>query len=73
MSTSSKDANTVRRGGPGSSHENAKQPAETWKPVPGTEQDTHSQTPGGGEQDKHGTKDPAQTKTAHSATRKGEQ
>ena len=46
---------------------------QTWKPAPGTEQDTHLQTPGGGEQRKHGTKDPAETKTAHSATRKGEQ
>lgn len=28
----------------------------TWKPVPGSEQDTHTQTPGGGEEAKHGTK-----------------
>lgn len=46
---------------------------QTWKPAPGTEQDTHLQTPGGGEEAKHGTKDPAETNTAHSATRKGEQ
>lgn len=66
MSTSSKSPNTTRHGGPGASHENAREPAQTWKPAPDTEQRKHSQTSGGdGEHDKHHEHDPDKNASTH--------
>ncbi len=59
MSTSSKHPNTIRQGGPGASHENARAPLDPKKP--GAEPDTraHSKVSGGGgEPDTHHTHDP---------------
>ena len=60
MSTSDKSDATIRQGGPGASHENAKAPKDPKKP-PADPQDrrTRSTTSGGGgEQDRHHTHDP---------------
>lgn len=60
MSTSDKSEATIRQGGPGASHENAKAPKDPDKPgaVP-KDQRSRSQTSGvGGEQDRHHTHDP---------------
>ncbi len=60
MSTSEKSPNTVRWGGPGASHENAKKPKEIDKPGADVRQ-RHSASKvsgGGGETDRHHTHDP---------------
>ncbi|MFD1745468.1 hypothetical protein ACFSE1_08360 [Rhizobium helianthi] len=60
MSTSSKSPSTIRQGGPGSSHENAKAPLDVKKP--GSDQDGRARSQvsgGGGEKDKHHTHDPS--------------
>lgn len=50
-----KHPNTIRHGGPGASHENAKQPAPVKKP-PSDEDDGRSKiSGGGGERDYHHT------------------
>ncbi len=42
MSTSSKTPASIRQGGPGASHENAKKPSEATQPVdPGNRHHTH--------------------------------
>lgn len=57
MSTSTKDPRTIRQGGPGASHENAKEPLDPKKPGPAAD-DHHSHVSGGGgEQDSHHTRD----------------
>ena len=61
MSTSSKHPNTIRQGGPGASHENAKKPMnEPPKPDsdPGDQHAHSGKSSGGGEQDSHHTRDP---------------
>jgi hypothetical protein len=60
MSTSSKTPASIRQGGPGASHENAKKPLEIKKPPGDTEERHHSGVSGGGgEADEHHTHDPA--------------
>ncbi len=59
MSTSTKTPNSIRQGGPGAVHENAKAPLEVKKP-PGESQRKHSRVSGGGgEHDVHHRHDPA--------------
>lgn len=54
MSTSSKSPNTIRQGGPGASHENAKAPVKIEKPPADSDQRRHSKiSGGGGERDEH--------------------
>jgi hypothetical protein len=59
MSTSTKSPNTIRQGGPGASHENAKAPLRVKKPPSDDPQRRHSTVSGGGgERDSHHTHDP---------------
>jgi hypothetical protein len=61
MSTSKKSPNTIRQGGPGASHENAKAPLEIKKPPAESDLKTRSKVSGGGgERDSHHTHDPEQ-------------
>jgi hypothetical protein len=54
MSTSRKSEATIRQGGPGASHENAKAPLEIEKPPTESDRRAHSKVSGGGgERDKH--------------------
>jgi hypothetical protein len=54
MSTSTKSRSTIRQGGPGASHENAKAPLATDKPPPANAQRRRSKVSGGGgERDRH--------------------
>ncbi len=63
MSTSQKTPASIRQGGPGSSHENAKAPIEVRKPPADKANRRHSGVSGGGgERDSHHT---------HDAERKG--
>jgi hypothetical protein len=63
MSTSSKSPATIRQGGPGAAHENAKAPLEIRKPPAEPEQRSRSKVSGGGgERDRH---------HGHEAERKG--
>ena len=56
MSTSTKTPASIRQGGPGASHENAKAPLEIKKPSPDTGRRMHSKVSGGGgEADSHHT------------------
>ncbi|KAB0266290.1 MAG: hypothetical protein K0S56_2930 [Microvirga sp.] len=58
MSTSTKTPNTIRQGGPGASHENAKAPLDVKKPPPVSDQRERSTVSGGGgERDSHHTHD----------------
>ncbi len=59
MSTSTKAPQTIRQGGPGASHENAKAPLKIVKP-PADEDDRKRSriSGGGGERDSHHTRDP---------------
>jgi hypothetical protein len=70
MSTSTKSPNTIRQGGPGASHENAKAPLKVNKPPPGGSRRGHSTVSGGGgEHDSHHSHDPEKkgggTRPAH--------
>lgn len=59
MSTSSKHPRTIRQGGPGASHENAKKPLKIDKPP--AENDRRSKSKisgGGGEKDSHHSHNP---------------
>jgi hypothetical protein len=59
MSTSTKTPNSIRQGGPGASHENAKAPLEVKKPPAESDQRSRSKVSGGGgERDSHHTRDP---------------
>lgn len=59
MSTSTKSPSTIRQGGPGASHENAKAPLEVKKPGPKSDSKQQSDVSGGGgERDTHHTHDP---------------
>ncbi|MDW9906855.1 hypothetical protein GOB14_01350 [Sinorhizobium meliloti] len=63
MSTSKKTPASIRHGGPGASHENAKEPLEIPKPPADSERRTRSKVSGGGgEPDRH---------HSHDARRKG--
>ena len=70
MSTSTKSPNTIRQGGPGASHENAKAPLEVKKPSGDDPRRKRSNVSGGGgEHDSHHTHDSAKkgggTRPAH--------
>ena len=59
MSTSTKTPHSIRQGGPGASHENAKAPLEIDKPPADTDLRRHSHVSGGGgEKDSHHGHDP---------------
>jgi hypothetical protein len=61
MSTSTKTPKSIRQGGPGASHENAKAPLEIKKPPADNGQRKFSKVSGGGgERDLHHTHDSAQ-------------
>lgn len=54
MSTSTKHPATIRQGGPGASHENAKKPLTINRPEPDDERRRVSRiSGGGGEKDRH--------------------
>ena len=58
MSTSTKTPASIRQGGPGASHENAKAPLEVKKPEAESDNRSRSKVSGGGgEQDRHHTHD----------------
>jgi hypothetical protein len=58
MSTASKTPASIRQGGPGASHENAKAPLDVRKPPPAPEPRHRSTVSGGGgEADSHHTHD----------------
>jgi hypothetical protein len=72
MSTSTKSPNTIRQGGPGASHENAKSPLEVKKPTADDPQRQRSKASrGGGERDGHHTHDPRKKAAAHVRPTKG--
>jgi hypothetical protein len=59
MSTSTKSRSTIRQGGPGASHENAKAPLEIKKPSADDAQRRRSKVSGGGgERDRHHSHEP---------------
>jgi hypothetical protein len=59
MSTSTKTPASIRQGGPGAAHENAKAPLEIVKPAPDSDLRSKSRVSGGGgERDSHHTRDP---------------
>ncbi|TXR47967.1 hypothetical protein [Phyllobacterium endophyticum] len=59
MSTSTKTPASIRQGGPGASHENAKAPLKIDKPPTESDQRSRSKVSGGGgERDSHHTHDP---------------
>ena len=59
MSTSTKTPASIRQGGPGASHENAKDPLEIKKPPAEPDRRDFSKiSGGGGERDGHHTHDP---------------
>lgn len=56
MATSQKSPGTIRQGGPGASHENAKAPLDIKKPPADTDKRRRSDVSGGGgEKDSHHT------------------
>ncbi|MBI5262201.1 MAG: hypothetical protein HY852_10345 [Bradyrhizobium sp.] len=60
MSTSTKTPNSIRQGGPGASHEDAKAPLKVKKPPADDPKRKRSRiSGGGGERDVHHTHDPA--------------
>ena len=59
MSTSKKTPASIRQGGPGASHENAKMPLDSEKRLADDDSRTRSKVSGGGgEQDSHHTHEP---------------
>jgi hypothetical protein len=58
MSTSSKSPSTIRQGGPGASHENAKAPLEVKKPAAQPNDQRSGVSGGGGEADRHHSHEP---------------
>lgn len=59
MSASTKTPASIRQGGPGAAHENAKAPLEIEKPPPDPRNDHRSRVSGGGgEADRHHSHDP---------------
>lgn len=72
MSTSKKTRASIRHGGPGASHENAKKPLVIQKPPADSDQRSRSKiSGGGGERDSHHTHDSEKkgggTRPAHQA------
>jgi hypothetical protein len=59
MSTSTKTPNSIRQGGPGASHENAKKPLHVEKPPAAGKQAKSKVSGGGGEEDSHHSHDEA--------------
>lgn len=58
MSTSEKTPASIRQGGPGASHENAKEPLKVKKPPADSDRRSQSRVSGGGgERDSHHTHD----------------
>lgn len=53
MSTSSKNPSSIRQGGPGAAHENAKAPLDVKKPGPVPRDQKSRISGGGGEADSH--------------------
>lgn len=71
MSTSKKTPASIRQGGPGASHENAKEPLKIEKPPADSDRRARSRVSGGGgERDSHHTHDAEKkgggTRPAHS-------
>ncbi len=64
MSTSTKSPNTIRQGGPGAAHENAKNDLKITKPPADVETKSRRSkvSGGGGERDIHHTHNPATKK-----------
>lgn len=58
MSTSEKHPNTIRQGGPGASHENAKKPKDPKKPGEAPNRHRSGSSSGGGETDIRHSRDP---------------
>jgi hypothetical protein len=59
MSTSTKSPASIRQGGPGASHENAKAPLNIVEPAADSDSRTKSRVSGGGgERDSHHTREP---------------
>ena len=59
MATSSKTPASIRQGGPGAAHENAKAPLDPRKPPPASPQKSRSAVSGGGgEADRHHSHEP---------------
>ncbi|NPU09670.1 hypothetical protein HL666_02690 [Bradyrhizobium sp. 83002] len=73
MSTSTKTEASIRQGGPGASHENAKEPLHIDKPQAEDPQRRHSRvSSGGGERDSHHTHEPdSKGGNTHPAHKKG--
>jgi len=74
MSTSTKTPASIRQGGPGSSHENAKAPLDVKKPSADSDLRSKSRVSGGGgERDSHHTHDAkkkgGQAEAAHTGHR----
>ena len=70
MSSSTKNPATIRQGGPGASHENAKAPLDRSKPPPDDDHRRHSRVSGGGgERDSHHGREPGR-KGGHAPARK---
>ncbi|MER9023583.1 hypothetical protein NKI01_13570 [Mesorhizobium sp. M0815] len=69
MSTSKKTPASIRQGGPGAAHENAKKPLSVEKPPADSDLRSHSKVSGGGgERDSHHIHDPEKkgdTRPAH--------
>lgn len=65
MSTSSKTRASIRQGGPGAAHENAKAPLEIEKPPADPEHRAKSKVSGGGgERDRHHSHHPDRNATS---------
>jgi hypothetical protein len=59
MSTSTKTPASIRQGGPGASHENARKPLDVVKPPAQPDNKARSRVSGGGgERDSHHTREP---------------
>ncbi|TIX21640.1 hypothetical protein [Mesorhizobium sp.] len=59
MSTSENHPNTIRQGGPGASHENARKPLQVNKPPADEDRRSKSRVSGGGgERDSHHSRNP---------------
>ena len=68
MSTSKKTPASIRQGGPGASHENAKAPLDVKKPQADPENRTRSKVSGGGgEADRHHSHHPDRKGTTQKA------
>ena len=72
MSTSKKISSSIRQGGPGASHENAKAPLEIKKPPAASDRRKKSTVSGGGgERDSHHSHEPERKGGATRPARQG--